>query len=119
MMEIKKAFPGVSITADGKKLRAFPTDGRRQDATVHALSVLTQPPQFSGGTVSITAPWEPMIKPGDYVRFPVTYSKAEFGSVRTDMVMVNTIQFRFGTNGAANEMVVSGTAVGALGKGEE
>ncbi|MBR5008820.1 MAG: hypothetical protein IKY09_07630 [Methanocorpusculum sp.] len=112
--KIKSCFPGVSIITDGKKLRVFPTEAKSTNMVLHNLELLSQPPQFSGGTVSLIAPWEPMIKPGDYVQFPIKFNKTSFGAIQFDKAMVNTIQFHFATNSDANEMIISGTPASKL-----
>ena len=112
--KIKTMFPGVTIITDGKKLKVFPTEAKSSNMVVHNLSLLTQAPQFTGGSVSLVAPWEPMIKPGDYVTFPTTFNKASLGSIIFDTAMVNSIQFHFATNTDANEMILSGTPASKL-----
>ena len=112
--KIKSMFPGVTIITDGKKLRVFPTEAKAANMVVHHLPLLTQAPQFTGSTVSLVAPWEPMVKPGDYITFPTTFNKISLGSVIFDTAMVNSIQFHFATNTDANEMIVSGTPASKL-----
>lgn len=109
LQKIKNAFPGVSIITDGKKLRVFPTEAKSQNMVIHSLPLLIQPPQFSGGMVNIVAPWESMVKPGDYVQFPTTFNKKTLGSIVSNLAMVSTIQFHFATNTDENEMIISGT----------
>ena len=109
LSKLKTVFPGICIITDGKKLRVFPKEAKAANMVVHNLALLTQAPQYSGSTVSLVAPWEPMIKPGDYVTFPTTFNKLSFGSVLFDTAMVNSLQFHFATNTDANEMILSGT----------
>lgn len=112
--KIKNAFPGVTIITDGKKLRAFPTESKQSSVVVHELGLLCQAPQYSGGTVSLVAPWEPMIKPGDYVHFPANFKKASLGAIVSDTAVVQTIQFHFATNSNENEMIITGTTTSKL-----
>lgn len=112
--KIKEAFPGVTIIVDGKKLRVFPTEQKRSAAVIHNLALLSQAPQFSGGTVSIVAPWNPMIKPGDFIHFPTKFSRLSLGAITTDIAEVNSIQFHFATNTDVNEMIISGTPISKL-----
>lgn len=114
--ELKKAFPGVSIVPEGKKLRVYPTTAGRQSATIHKLNLLTQAPQYSGGTVSIIAPWNPMVKPGDYVQFFNNFKKTTVGAVVTNVAYVNSVQFSFATCTDQNEMIVTGVVTNQLDK---
>ena len=115
--KIKTAFQGVSIIVDGKKLRVFPTEAQQSSVIVHDLKLLSQAPQYSGGSVNIVAPWNPMIKPGDYIHFPNKIRQQSLGAITTDTAMVNTIQFHFATNTDDNEMVITGTTTTKLKKG--
>ena len=114
--ELKKAFPGVSIVPEGKKLRVYPTTAERKSATIHKLNLLTQAPQYSGGTVSVMAPWNPMVKPGDYIQFFNNFKKTSIGAVVTNTAYVNTVQFSFATCTDQNEMIVTGVVTNQLAK---
>lgn len=107
--KVKEVFPGVSVIVDGNKFRVFPNGAKQSSVVVHNLALLTQAPQFSGGTVSIVAPWNPMIKPGDYVHFPTSIRQQSLGAITTDTAQVQTIQFHFATNTDVNEMIITGT----------
>lgn len=107
--KVKEVFPGISIIVDGNKLKVFPTDAKQTSVVVHNLALLAQAPQYSGGTVSLVAPWNPMIKPGDYVHFPNSIRKQSLGAIITDTVQAQTIQFHFATNTDVNEMIITGT----------
>lgn len=109
--ELKKAFPGVSIIPVGNRLHVFPTEAKRKTVITHELPFLMQAPQFSGGLVSVVAPWNPMIKAGDYVKFPLEFRKEGAGSLVFDTMSVSSIQFSFATNTDENEMTISGTMV--------
>jgi hypothetical protein len=112
--KIKQAFPGVAIITDGKKLKVFPIEAKQSAVVTHELGLLCQAPQYSGGTVNLVAPWEPMIKPGDYVHFPTNFMRTSLGAIVSDTAMVNTIQFRFATNTDDNEMIITGTTTATL-----
>lgn len=114
--ELKKAFQGVSIVPEGKKLRVYPTTAGRESATVHKLQLLTQAPQYSGGTVSVMAPWNPMVKPGDYVQFFNNFKKTSIGAIVTNIAYVNSVQFSFATCTDQNEMIVTGVVTNQLDK---
>ena len=114
--ELKKAFQGVSIVPEGKKLRVYPTTAQHQSATIHKLNLLSQAPQYSGGTVNIIAPWNPMIKPGDYVQFFNNFKKTSIGSIVTNVACVSTVQFSFATCTDQNEMTITGIVTNQLDK---
>lgn len=114
--ELKKAFQGVSIVPEGKKLRVYPTTAERQSATIHKLQLLTQAPQYSGGTVSVMAPWNPMVKPGDYIQFFNNFKKTSIGAVVTNTAYVNAVQFSFATCTDQNEMIITGVVTNQLEK---
>lgn len=109
LSKVKEVFPGVSVIVDGNKLRIFPIEAKQSSVVVHNLALLSQAPQFSGGSVNIVAPWNPMIKPGDYVHFPTNIRQQSLGAITTDTAQVNTIQFHFATNTDVNEMIITGT----------
>ena len=112
--EVKKAFPDVNISIVGKKLRVYKTDEKQTAVVLHTLTCLTQPPQFSGAAVNLVAPWEPMVKCGDYVTFPTQYATTDLTNITFATARVDTLQFHFSTVGSANEMVISGTNINAL-----
>jgi hypothetical protein len=114
LSKVKEAFPGVTVVVDGNKLRVYPTEAKQSSVIVHNLALLAQAPQFTGGTVNIVAPWNPMIKPGDYVHFPTSIRRQSLGAITADTAQVNTIQFHFATNTDVNEMVITGTPTSKL-----
>lgn len=114
LQKIRDLFPGIAIVVQGKKLRVFSTGGKSSTIVVHAMPLLTQAPQYTGGAVSLVAPWDPMIKPGDYVRFPDDFYTASLGAIKNNVAKVNTIQFQFSTCDDQNEMIVTGTVEAKL-----
>lgn len=114
LKQIKGAFPKIAIVTDGKKLKVFGLESQRQTIITYDLCFLSQAPQFSGGQVTVCAPWNPMIKPGDYVRFPIEYRQTSQGAVVFNTAMVNSIQFTFSTDGDENEMTLTCTPTSQL-----
>lgn len=110
---LKTAFPDISVTVSGNTLSVAPTEGKGTNPRIHDVVLLTQAPQYSGGTVNIIAPWNPDIKCGDYIHFPATFSKKTVAAIVTDVAQVNTIQLNFSTDDT-NEMNVSGTCTSKL-----
>lgn len=105
----RRLFPGLAIIPSGRTLRAYPTDKVPETTATHRLGVLSQAPQFSGGVVNISAPWDPRIRPGDVVQFPTTFAKKSVGALTYGEAVVNMIHFDFGTVGSTNSMTIMGT----------
>lgn len=83
----------------------------------HEVPFLSSAPQFSGSQVTITAPWNPAIKPNDIVRFNSTYYSAStsllFDKIKSKSEMVvNQVGFEFSTTGSVNRMTLQGILVG-------
>ena len=110
--ELKTFMPEVNILLEGKRLVAT----KKTNAAIrklHYLPVLTQAPQFSGAEVTLVAPWNPAVKPGDHVSFSNKYYTIQNASsdlVRKQM-QVTSVQFSFATKGDANEMTLTGMTV--------
>ena len=114
--KIKQNFSGVEIYADSNRLRVIHTSDAVQE--VHQLKVLIQPPQISGGSVSLTAPYNPDVKPGDKMYFPVQYyqtnligDSAALKNKKTAAAAVVSVQFSLSTTRGNNEMHITGTLV--------
>lgn len=117
--ELKKCFPGVNITVDKQFLKVFPES--QQPATVmnHTLKALIQAPQFSGGQVSLIAPWNPAVRPGDFVTYPTNFFQTTMGLSPFSTAYVVSVQFSFSTNGDQNEMSITGILKESIGKTEK
>lgn len=81
------------------------------------IPFLSSAPQFSGNAVTLTAPWNPAIKPNDRVRFSSNYFTAEnallFGTIKSKTeIVVTQIGFTFGTTSGANQMSIQGIVTG-------
>lgn len=107
--QLKNASPDVSIFPNGNKLVVFPTRENYETIMEYELPLLTQAPQFSGGIASIVAPWNPMIKPGDIVKFPTQFYSRENGAMLGSSMTVTSVQFSFATNTDENDMTLTGT----------
>lgn len=99
----------MCVETDGKKIKIFSTESEMKTTLTHTLKVFTQAPQFSGGVVSLTIPFNPMIHCGDYVKFSSNFSSTTIGSLNYNTAQVNTIQFSFGTVSDTNEMILTCT----------
>jgi hypothetical protein len=96
----------------------MPKNNKIENVIRHRLTVLTQPPQFTGGAVNIVIPFNAQIKCGDIVQYPTNLRTVDSSQVKPlifDEAMVNTIDFRFSTTGNDNEMTISGTTLTKLG----
>lgn len=113
--ELKKRFPELDIIVNRSTIRCFSRDYINIDAA-KAVSFLSSPPQLIGseetkGLATLTAPWDPSIRPGDTVSFPSKYYSARKLSGRTNertFMRVVTEQIQFSTTGNANKMVLMG-----------
>lgn len=109
-------FPSCSAFVMNNRITITAQDGATfiQSFTLPFLSTA---PQFSGNAVTLTAPWNPAIKPNDRVTFSSNYYTAAnsllFGAIKsTTQIVVNQIAFNFGTTNNANQMTIQGTLVG-------
>lgn len=109
LRRFKRSLPDVGITTEGDKLRVFSVSKAPKIYGVHVLKLLSQAPQFSGGTVSLVLPWQPNIKPGDVVQFPVDFGKKSLGALTFNSAIVDTIDFSFSTVGDNNQMSIMAT----------
>ena len=111
-----KFFPGNTAFVMNNRITITAQDGVEFVQT-HEIPFLSTAPQFSGNSVTLTAPWNPAIKPNDRVRFSSNYYTAEnsllFGSInQTTEIVVTQIGFSFGTTGQTNQMTIQGILVG-------
>lgn len=107
--EIRSFFSGVSIRIDNNRFIACETD----TGVVYDITVLSSPPQFTGVTVSVVAPWIPQIRPSDRIRVKTAYyvqDSAAKSVNKNSVYKVNSIQFEFSTVGDTNSMTVVGTS---------
>ena len=110
----KDVYPDLSIIATDTKIKAFSLS--KGTGKTYKINYLKSPPQLVGGgtnavSATITAPWQPEIKPGDKVivntGFYSTTNKL-FNTQQEMTIKVNTIDFHFSTVGRANQMVIMG-----------
>ena len=116
LFQLKNCFEGVNFTVAGSQIKVFPLTAEMKSVIVHELPFLTQAPQFTGGLVNLSTLWNPMIKCGDYVRFPTRFSTTTKGAIVSDIARVETIQFNFSTTSEDNDMQISGTLSSHLNK---
>lgn len=115
--DIRRIFPEINIIPIGKKLYITPKNSKVETVVKHRLLVLTQPPQFSGGAVSLVIPFNASIQCGDIVQYPTTIRTIESANAKPiifDEAKVNTIDFNFSTTENSNEMTLSATTMKML-----
>jgi hypothetical protein len=98
------------IVPEGNKLKV--TDARINPdgtGTLHILDYVSEVKETAAG-VTITAPFVPTIRPGDYVRLNAKYKSrdisAMFVKLGQDFLVINE-SFTFGTTGSNNQMILS------------
>lgn len=117
LFQLKNCFEGVNFTVAGSQIKVFPLTAEMKSVIVHELPFLTQAPQFTGGLVNLSTLWNPMIKCGDYVRFPTKFSTIQnIGALVSDVARVESVQFNFSTTSEDNDMQISGTLSSHLNK---
>lgn len=117
--ELKKCFPGINIAVDKQFLKVFPENQQPAAAINHILKALIQAPQFSGGQLSLIAPWNPAVRPGDFVTYPTNFYQTTMGLSPFSSAYVTSVQFSFSTNGDQNEMTITGILKESIGKTEK
>lgn len=116
--ELNALFPDVYISVNDNKFTA------KKKGTVLKTFILTHlscTPAISAEGVTITAPWEPQVRPGDHLRFNAQYrTTSNLGDIgnaakvdNTLTIEVLSIRFQFSTCGNSNQMIVQGTITGA------
>lgn len=108
---------GLYITVRGDTLYAF-TKNDRSGPKDFRINFITTPAQMQAGEedtayATVTAPWEPELRPGDRLTFPSKNYLKNFNVVNSEetSIIVTTIQFHFSTTGSTNQMTVQGYAV--------
>lgn len=107
--QVKERFEGVNIVVYNNRIWAYPD--KYQISNTYTIPYLKSPPQFMAGSCTITAPWNPNIKPGDIVIIPINFYSMSMNSKVSNKIQVLTIDFDFDTTGGANEMNITGSAI--------
>lgn len=108
-------YPNLVVKPMDTKIKAYIL-GNDPTSKLYKINYLKSPPQLVGGgdtgvSATITAPWQPEIRPGDRVIVNTGfYSTSNFlkNTAQEMTIAVNTIDFQFGTVGSANQMVIMG-----------
>lgn len=105
------------ITVRGEELRAYSLKDSKGINDVY-LAFMSAPPQQQAGddgTVysTIIAPWIPTLRPGDKLTYNTWQYMKNFSISKANQasIIVDNIQFHFGTVGSVNQMTVQGHAV--------
>ena len=116
---LERSFDGVHITIDSGTFVAYKEAGTSPGAEID-LPYLSAPPIIKAGSESmlasatISAPWNPILKPGDIVTFNSAYYQSteylkNFRQERS-RIEITSLQFHFATVGSANQMTIEGIA---------
>lgn len=108
-------YPDLTIQATDTKIKAY-IFGQDTSRKKYRINYLKAPPQLVGGgssgvAATITAAWQPEIRPGDKVIVNTSFYSTTsmlFNTQQEMTILVNTIDFHFDTTGSANQMVIMG-----------
>lgn len=115
---LTELMPDVSITCQNNRLTAWKTDnkdavGLRGTRTFY-LNNLSTTPAITGKSVTISSPWNPDVRPGDYVFFPTKFYSQDLAAAESNSIgdmaamQVLVMNFHFSTVDDANEMQLEG-----------
>lgn len=116
---ISKFFPSCSAFVMNNRI-TVKNEEAAAVGKVYELPFLSSAPQFSGGQITLTAPWNPAIKPKDRVKFSSAFYTSDLSELigiklkETSIIEVVQIAFEFSTVGGTNSMTIQGTLVGGL-----
>ena len=118
---LTELMPDVSITCQNNRLTAWKqkhegdskTDGSTSLTGTRTFYInnLTTPPAIMGNSVTISAPWMPDLRPGDYVYFPTTFYSRDYAAMdvgEMGFMQVLVMNFHFSTVSDVNEMQLEG-----------
>ena len=71
---------GLLFRLEGKTLTVF---GNKGTTRTHGINVLSSAPRKDAAGWSVTAPWDPAIRPGDEIWFDPAYARSSFGGFIT------------------------------------
>lgn len=105
------------ITARSDELRCY-SQNDKDGLNDIELPFLCSPPVQNAGNQgviysTIVAPWVPTLRPGDKVTYNSWQFMKDFAVSKQEKVtiVVDTVQFHFGTTGSTNQMTIEGHAV--------
>ena len=105
------------VTVRTDELRAYSQNDTKGLNDVE-LKFLSSPPQQAAGSngivyATLVAPWIPTLRPGDKVTYNAWQFMKAFSVSKQEKasIIVNSIQFHFGTTGSVNQMTIQGYAV--------
>lgn len=108
---------GLVITVQSNEIRAY-TMQDKIGINIVRLAYLSTPPQQNAGSDGIAystlvAPWNPTLRPGDKVIYNTWQFMKNFSVSNQNVgsIIVDNIQFQFGTVGSVNQMTIQGHAV--------
>lgn len=118
---LEASFENLYITNQGDTLIARLKDDKSSTRLVFDIPYLKAPPNITSGAentfsgATITALWNPLLKPGDWVTFNALYytTTLELLNFRSEKARmeIESIQFHFGTVTSENEMTIMGHVI--------
>ena len=115
---LKQSFSNVQLANMGDVIQAYiigDTDGM----IIHDIPFLSAPPEIKAGTGSsisgatVTALWNPSLKPGDIIRFNTNFYQSalylkSLAQEKTTL-QISQLSFHFATIGSINQMTIAAT----------
>lgn len=103
--ELENFFPEFKLVVANNRITVLSDSSVKR---TFRLPYLKTPAQFGGQGCTLVAPWNPNIKPGDFVTFPTGTYKISEGAIKMTKVNVHILSFNFDTAGNANTMTIMG-----------
>jgi hypothetical protein len=111
--QFKRYFGDIAnISISRNRITVTPPD--KGTSQVFTLTALKSPPCLCGTTVSVTALWDPEIRPQDYIKVNSDFYKSDISSATRSLkkykYLVSTIAFSFSTITDDNTMTIVATS---------
>lgn len=114
LQKLKEMFPTLGFDFQNNYLIVFntePNDGQvgKYSSNYHEIKYVISPPKKDAAGLTVIAPWNPQIRPGDYVRINSVYMKQTFGGAMVETQVkfcVLSIDYQFATVSEENSMTL-------------
>lgn len=118
LQKLPSVYPGITLTINNNNVWIWYTppgkdspEVTERNANVYPLKFLTSPPQYTSSSVSVTAMWDPRVRPDDIIELTTARYVLETGARHKDVTkyyFVKTLEFRFSTVKSDNTMTICG-----------